>query len=168
MTAVEQSADSAEPSADTTALVYSEIAAQLDKQFEQIGALNARAQQLLVFAAGVFALITAVRPPKAGWLPTILFCVALLLFVVVVVFGYAAWSIYGWRRDPHPAKLWQRYSHWPADWLRQQIILNMIVSHDHNARAINGKLYYVRATQVFLGAEVSYLIALLILRPYIK
>ncbi len=157
-----------EPSAETVMLIYDEVETQLDKQFEQIEVLNARAQQLLGFAAGVFALIIALRPPTKDTLVTVLFLLALVLFVAIAVAGYLAWSIQGWRLDPEPERLWQRYRLWPEAWLRQQIILNWIESGEKNQASIDAKLFYLRATQVLLGLEVSYLVVILILRPYIE
>lgn len=51
------------PHLDTLALIYNEIAEELVKQFEQISALNARAQQLLGFAAITVGVVVTLRPP---------------------------------------------------------------------------------------------------------
>jgi hypothetical protein len=95
-----------------------------------------------------------------------LFVIALAIFVAVMVAGYLAWSLYGWRRDPDPGQLWNLYRLWPEPWLRQQVILNWIASREDNQRAVDAKLFYLRAAQVLLGVEVSYLVVLLIVRPY--
>jgi hypothetical protein len=157
-----------EPEATTVALIYAEIETQLEKQFEQIGALNARAQQLLGFAGLIFTVIASVRPPSRDPAISVLFGIALLLFIAVLASGYLAWSIQGWRRDPAAEPLWRRYRLWPEDWLREQIILNWIESQRHNRLSIEAKLFYLRATHVLLGALVSYLVAMLILRPYVE
>jgi hypothetical protein len=155
------------PERDTLELIYDETAAQLDKQFEQIDALNARAQQLLGIAAGVFALVAGLQPPTRHAAVVVLFIIALAIFVAVIIAISFAWSLHGWRRDPDPEQLWARYRLWPEGWLRQQIILNRIASKNDNQTAINAKLFYLRAAQVLLGVEVSYLIVILIVRPYV-
>jgi hypothetical protein len=155
------------PNLETVRLIYAEIESALDRQFEQIQILNSRAQQLLVFAGGILGLVIALRPPTDDTAVAVLFGLALLLFVVIVWLGYLSWSIVGWRRPPEPGRLWSRYQLWPESWLSQQLILNRVKSHDANRRSIDAKLRYLRLTQLMLGAEIAYLVAIVIARPFI-
>src|SRR5947207_892632 len=117
-----------DPRLATTLLIYDEVQRALDRQFEQIQLLNGRAQQLLGFSAIVVGVMIGLRPPTHGWVSTLLFAIAFLFLMLVVFCGYQAWSIRGWRHDPQPRKLWERYRLWPDAWLRQQLILNWIAS----------------------------------------
>lgn len=156
-----------EPDLSTVKLIYAEIEGALDRQFEQIQLLNSRAQQLLVFAGGILGLVVALRPPTDDVLIALLFGAALVLFGLIVWLGHRSWSIVGWRRPPEPGSLWSRYQLWPENWLRQQLILNWVQSHDANRRSIDAKLHYLRLTQLMLGVEVAYLVAIVIVRPFI-
>lgn len=97
----------------------------------------------------------------------VLFGFALVLFAAIVGLGYLSWSIVGWRRDPEPERLWNRYQLWPEAWLRQQLILNWIQSHHANQSSIDAKLRYLRLTQLMLGVEIVYLVGIVIARPFI-
>jgi hypothetical protein len=74
---------------ETVKLIYAEIDAALDRQFEQIQILNSRAQQLLVFAGGILGLVIALRPPTDDAVIALLFGFALILFSAIVWLGYA-------------------------------------------------------------------------------
>lgn len=89
------------------------------------------------------------------------------MFVAIVWFGYRSWSIVGLRRPPEPARLWSRYQLWPESWLRQQVILNWVQSHDANQSSIVGKLRYLRLTQLMLGIEIAYLVTIVVVRPFV-
>jgi hypothetical protein len=156
-----------QPDLETVRLIYSEVEAALDRQFEQIQILNSRAQQLLVFAGGILGLVIALRPPSDDIVISILLGVALVMFVAIVWFGYRSWSIVGLRRPPEPARLWSRYQLWPESWLRQQVILNWVQSHDANQSSIVGKLRYLRLTQLMLGIEIAYLVTIVVVRPVV-
>ena len=166
MPASEEETDEPEPR--TVDLVYREVEVQLDRQCEEISALDGRAQQLLGFAAGIFALIAGLQPPTGNLVVSILFAVGALVFVTVVATGYLALSIRGYYRDPEPEQLWPRYRSWPEDWLKQQIILNRLESWHENRSTIDAKLLYLRGAQVLLGCEIGYLVVVLILRPYVE
>lgn len=156
-----------EPDPETVRLIYAEIERALDRQFEQIHVLNSRAQQLLAFAGGILGLVIALRPPTDDAAIAVLFSLALLLFAVIVWLGHRSWTLVGWRRDPEPGRLWTRYQLWPETWLRQQLILNWVQSHDANRKSIDAKVRYLRLTQLMLGIEIAYLVAIVIVRPFL-
>jgi len=111
--------------------------------------------------------LVGLRPPTHGLVSTTTFSIALALFVAVVACGYQAWAIRGWRRDPQPQRLWEHYRSWPDAWLRQQLVLNWIESYAANRERLRAKVQYIRLTQVLLGVETVYLVALTIARPYL-
>jgi hypothetical protein len=157
-----------EPEPETLELIFQETRGALAKQFEQIQILNSRAQQLLGFGGLVLGLLIGFRPPTlASKYVTLSSLGGLALFLAVLLSGGLAWSIVGWRGDPRPRQLWTRYRLWPEGWLRQQLILNWLDALDANQAAIDAKLRYVRLTQGLLGFEVVYLVAIVILRPYL-
>jgi hypothetical protein len=155
------------PDLDTLALIYDEIAGELVKQFEQIDALNARAQQLLGFAAITVGVVVTVRPPVRDTSVSILFALALALFACIAGCGLRAWSLQGWRHDPEPRPLWEKHRLRTKEWVQHQIILNRLDAVDVNAASIDEKLYWVRWTQRLLALEVIYLVGLVIVRPYL-
>ena len=155
------------PGLDTLELVYDEIAGELDKQFEQIDALNARAQQLLGFAAITVGVVVTLRPPTKDVFMSVLFGIALILFASIAGCGLRAWGLQGWRHDPEPRPLWEKHRLRSKEWVQHQIILNRLESVDANAASIDEKLYWVRWTQRLLALEVIYLVALVIARPYL-
>src|SRR3989442_7322303 len=128
------------PTPDALRLIYDEIAGQLAKQFEQIEALNGRAQQLLGFAAIAVGLLISLRPPTKGNLSLLLFGTALILFAAIAVAGLRAWALQGWRNDPESRPLWQKHRLHSEEWLRHQIILNRLDAVDANASAVDAKL----------------------------
>lgn len=155
------------PSERALVLLYDTVAEELDKQFDQIDALNARAHQLLGFAAITVGLLLTVRPPTADYLVTVLFTLALVGFACIAGAGVRAWALQGWRHDPEPRALWDRHRLHSEEWLRHQIILNRLDAVDQNADAIEAKLYWVRWTQRLLALEVLYLVSLVILIPHL-
>lgn len=155
------------PDPDSLALIYDVVGGELAKQFDQIESLNARAQQLLGFAAITLGLVVTLRPPTTEWQITALFSFALIIFACLAAAGLYAWGIQGWRHDPEPGPLWERHRGRSAEWLRHQIILNRIASVNQNGIAIEDKLFWIRWTQRLLAVEVLYLVALTIARPYV-
>lgn len=155
------------PQLDTLSLIYDEIAGELVKQREQIDALNARVQQLLGFAAIAVGAVVTLRPPARDTSVSLLFVLALLLFVLIAGFGLRAWSLQGWRRDPEPRPLWEKHRLRTKEWVQHQIILNRLDAFDVNVALIDEKVYWVRWTQRLLAFEVVYLVGLIIARPYL-
>lgn len=155
------------PPLDTLGLIYMELAGRLDKQFEQIAALNGRAQQLLGVAAVTVGLVVTLRPPTRGSTVSLLFAVALVLFACIAGCGLRAWNLEGWRLDPEPRPLWERHRLRTKEWVQHQIILNRLDAFDANASSIDEKLYWVRWTQRLLALEVIYLVGLILVRPHL-
>lgn len=155
------------PTEQALALIYETVMKEMDKQLEQIDALNARAHQLLGFAAITVGLVVTLRPPTADYVVSILFAIALVGFAFIAGAGVNAWALQGWRHDPAPRPLWERHRLRSEEWLRHQIILNRLDAVDENAAAIAAKLYWVRWTQRLLALEVLYLVSLVILTPYL-
>jgi hypothetical protein len=156
-----------EPAEETLRLIYAEVESALARQFDQIQILNGRAQQLLAFAGAALGIVVALRPPGRDVTVAILFGIAVAVFLAIIGLGYRSWSIVGWRRDPDPRRLWIRYRLWPEGWLRQQIVLNWVDAFEQNRLSIDAKVRYLRLTQIVLGAEVGYLVVIVILRPFI-
>ncbi len=155
------------PPLDTLGLIYSEVASALEKQFEQIAALNARAQQLLGFGAITVGLVVTLRPPTRDVAVSLLFSVALGLFACIAGCGLRAWSLEGWRRDPEPGPLWEKHRLRTKEWVQHQVVLNRLDAFDANASSIDEKRHWVRRAQRFLALEVVYLVGLIVLRPYL-
>lgn len=150
----------------TTVLILGEASRAVDAQFAQIDSLNTRAQQLLGFAGIVISVVVGLGAQNET-VPAVLLGIGVGIFALVAVLGLRAWGIYGYRRDPAPRPLWESFRNWPTDWLREQLIWNLIASHEHNARAIDAKLIYLRRTQFLLAVEVAYLAAVLVALPFI-
>lgn len=150
----------------TVALILDQVSAAVDGQFAQIESLNTRAQQLLGFAAIVVSVVVGLGAQNET-LPAVLLGVGVGIFSLVAGLGLRAWAIYGYRRDPSPRPLWERYRNWPAEWLREQLIFNLVESFEHNARAIDAKLIYLKRTQYLLAIEVAYLAAVLVALPFL-
>ena len=93
---------------------------------------------------------------------------AILLFVLLAVTAGLGWSLRGLRRDPLPGPLWTRYRLAPPGWLPQQLILNLIASHDGDQRVLAGKVRYIKIAQVLLAVEVRNLSVLVIVLPYVS
>jgi hypothetical protein len=156
------------PTEASLRLIYDTIAEELEKQFEQIDSLNSRAHQLLGFAAITVGVVLSLRPPSRDALVSGLFALALVGFACIAGAGVRAWALQGWRHDPEPRPLWDRHRLRSEEWLRHQIILNRLDAVDENANAIDAKLYWVRWTQRLLALEVIYLVALVIVVPYLS
>jgi hypothetical protein len=155
-----------DPDPETTLLVYEQVNAAVDAQFQQIASLNERALQLLGFAGVVISIVVGLGAEK-DTLRAALLGVGVVIFAVTAAYGLEAWRIYGWRRDPRPRALWGRYRLWGADWLRQQMILNLIQSFEHNERAIDQKVKLIKRTQKWLAVEIAYLTSLMIALPFL-
>jgi hypothetical protein len=155
------------PDPATLKLIHEEARRILDRQADEIDALNARAQQVVAFGSIFVGLIVALRPMRGGAVLTILFAGGLCVFGLAAGAAVAASWIVGWRRASRPRRLWVRYRLWPDDWLREQLIVNLIDSHEANERSILAKLRYMRSAQIFLALEILYLVGVLIARPYL-
>jgi hypothetical protein len=156
------------PPLDTLALLYDEIGGELLKRFDQIDALNARAQQLLGFAAITVGLVVTLSAPRSDGAVSALFAGGLVLFAFIAGCGLRAWTLQGWRHDPASRALWERHRLRSKEWVQHQIILNRLDAVDANAASIAEKLLWVRRTQRLLALEVVYLVALIIVLPYVE
>lgn len=150
------------------ALIYDEVAGDLDRQFTQVEHLNGRAPQILGLGGVILGVMVALRPPTADILVSLLTVGALLIYALAAALSLAAWQIIAWRSDPKTPALWEEHRDRSATWIRHQIILNRIESRGWNAARIERKVKLVRWAQRLLAAEILYLVLLLILRPYIS
>jgi hypothetical protein len=149
-------------------LIYQVVADQLEKQFQQIESLNARAQQLVALGAVIFGLVVGLRPPTSHLNVTLLFLVPFAAFAALAFFGHRAWSIEDWRRDPAPDELWKGYARASEAKVRYQLIGQWIDSWDKNRRAIKTKVGRVKLTQTLLAILVACLVAMLLVLPYVN
>jgi hypothetical protein len=156
------------PPIETVEVIADEIASQLDNQFEQTEAITRRAQQLLVFGAGILALVVGLQPPSRDVHMVSLFVGALAILVAVMLVGFLAWRTKQYRRDPDPRGLWERHRFKTTEQLRHQLVHNWIQCFEENRKTINRRLGYLKATQVLLGVEVVYVVAMVIAKPYIE
>ncbi len=160
--------DSSEPSLEVLQFMHAEVRDQLDHQFSQIESLNGRAAQLLGFAGGILALTVGLQPPGDHWTASALFAAATVPFIVLVVLCQRAWSIEGWRRDPHPKTLWTRYRLWPEGYLTAQVVANMAESFDRNTKVVDRKVSRIKRAQIALAVELVCLVAAVIALPYVQ
>jgi hypothetical protein len=157
-----------EPADETVRLIFDQLSEQLASQFEQMAALNTRAQQLLTFSGTLLGAFVVLRPPGNDMCAASLYAGGLVLFLLVAWSVSRAWSIQAWRRDPNPKELWQRYQLWPDNWLRQQLVLNWVDSFEHNRVRIEAKARYLQFSALLVGTEVVYLVGFMIARPYLS
>lgn len=152
----------------TLLLIYEVVRDHLNKQFEQVESLNARAHQLVALAAGIFGLVVGLRAPTDDLKATLLFVPSLVVFVLLFGEGYRAWSMKRWRRDPVPATLWRRYGLLGEARVRYQLVGQWIACYEANQEQIESKVRRIRRTQVMLGILVVCLVATVLVIPYLQ
>lgn len=123
--------------------------------------------QILAAGGATLGIVVALRPPTAHLGVSLLTLVALLVYLGAAAFALLAWQVESWRSDPNPRTLWENHGNKSAEWLRHQIILNRIECRETNDVRIERKVVRVKWAQRLLAAEIVYLVAFLIVRPYI-
>ncbi len=148
-------------------LIFEQQEDELERQTSQIESLTRRAEQFLGLAVLLLGIVVSARPPSRGALSSILFGLALVIFLGVVYEGWQAWRIRSWRVDPSARGLWEHFRDKSEEYLRHQIILNRLEGVDVNERRNQDKLRHLRWAGVWLLIEVLYLVGLVIAKPYL-
>lgn len=146
------------------AVLYDEVAQDLERQSAQIDRLNERAQQLFGFAAVILTIIAAVTPRDTTTATKVAFLCAIPLFARAAWLSGSAWIVRSWRGDPDVRSLWGRHRAKPEEHFRYQVILNRFESISANESSISQKLDKVKAGQRWLYGGFIYVAALIVFR----
>ena len=142
----------------TITVLYDEARRSVDQQIASIGALNARAQQLLGFSVVIISVIAALGPQAdESRLVKGLALASLALFLLVASLGLIGWQSHDYRDDPDPKALYRAYKYLPEEVVRDQVIGNRLDSIRANDESIRWK------ARVVLWARRMLVIALIVL-----
>jgi hypothetical protein len=132
------------PSEGTLALLYAEIAHDLDGQHAYIDQLNQRAQQLFGFATA--------------------FLVGVPFFVLSAFYSGRAWEFVKWSDDPDVRNLWEKYRGKADEHVRHQVIQNRLASLKDNQEKLELKVMRIKRARLWLYGGFAYLVMLLVYR----
>jgi hypothetical protein len=152
------------PSEGTLALLYAEIAHDLDGQHAYIDQLNQRAQQLFGFATVILTILAAVTPshPERG--TKIAFLVGVPFFVLSAFYSGRAWEFVKWSDDPDVRNLWEKYRGKADEHVRHQVIQNRLASLKDNQEKLELKVMRIKRARLWLYGGFAYLVMLLVYR----
>src|SRR5206468_9131422 len=126
-----------------------------DRQMELVESLNARAQQVLAFAALIVSVIATLGGKEQSDWVRALILFDLAFFAVVAALAFAAWQFKTYRDDPDVEGLYGRHRHSDETTVRDQIIGNRFDALRHNAAILDWKRRRIRdASGVLVGAFV--------------
>jgi hypothetical protein len=152
------------PSEGTLALLYEEIARDLDGQHDYIEQLNQRAQQLFGSATVILTILAAVTPAHPGVGTKIAFLLGIPFFALSAFYSGQAWEFLKWRYDPDVRNLWKHYRGKDEEHVRHQVIQNRLACLDDNQGKLNLKLGRIKHSRLWLYAGFAYLVVLLLYR----
>lgn len=154
-------AKEAPPSLD---LIFQEVKDRLDKQFEQIEQITSRAAFVMGFASLILGSLITIRK-MMGQLSIIeihLLGGVVVIYALVICFGYLSYRPRPYRRDPDPKALRTGYLDKPAHRTQRQVLNNFIESFEHNEAEIDKRLINLRNAMIVIVLLVVYLLTLLL------
>ena len=145
-------------------LIFQEVKDRLNQQFDQIETITSRAAFVMGFASLVLSSLLSIRRAIGSITDCkiVYFVLAVILYVIVLVFAYLAYDLKAYRRDPEPAPLRDKYIDKSDHFTRRKVLSNFIQSFEQNKVMISKRLLFLRISIYSLFVLVLYLLFLLI------
>ena len=131
---------------ETLDLIYNEVKEALDTQLQTVDGHNTKTSVII----GCVGVILGIALNLTYF--NYLFFIGLSFLLLSFLLSLYSFKIVGYRRDPNPKSLWDKYSTEDKETIKKQLIYNFIESHNENEENINKKTKYINASLCFLFA----------------
>ena len=115
-------------SSETLELIYNEVKDRLNTQFQSLDGLNTKASVIIGFVGVIIGISLNLYSDKNPHL----FIESMLLLLVAAFLSFFAYKVEGYRRDPKPRKLTEKYLREDDKKVKKQLIDNFIQSYEDN------------------------------------
>ena len=131
---------------ETLELLYNEVKDALNTQFQSVEGLNTKASIIIGFVGVIIGISLNLYPDENSHL----FFGSMFLFLGAAFLSFSAYKVEGYRKDPEPRKLTEKYLREDDKKVRKQIIDNFIQSCEDNKNRIEKKVKYINYSLVLL------------------
>jgi len=138
---------------ETLELVYKEVDNALNRQFQSLDGLNTKASVIIGFIGVIIGISLNLYPHSNAYL----FGSCMTLFLMSIFFAFcASYRVKGYRRDPAPRKLTEKYLRDDCAKVKKKLIDNFIQSFEYNKTKIEKTVKYINysITLLFMGLIV--------------
>jgi hypothetical protein len=131
---------------ETLELIYNEVKDRLNIQFQSLDGLNTKASVIVGFVGVIIGISLNLYSDENLHL----FIGSMLLFLGSAFLSFSAYKIGGYRRDPEPRKLTEKYLREDDKKVKKQLIDNFIQSYEDNKNRIEKKVKYINYSLILL------------------
>lgn len=124
---------------ETLEIIYNEVKEALNTQFQSIDSLDTKASVIMGFVGVIIGISLNLYSDKN----LLLFVGGMLLFLGAAFLSSYAYMVKGYRKDPEPRGLTEKYLRENDKKVRKQLIDNYIQSFEHNKNEIEKKAKYI-------------------------
>lgn len=154
---------------ETIHLIYTEIKDRTNSQFYSIKELESKASRIIGFVGLVTGLgITWIQfAMKSDIFKSLNFQIEIIVysfysigiffFLLSVVNSFLAYKVEGYRSDPNPQMLAEKYFYKPSDKLMKQLIDNYVDSYNKNNKIMHRKANRVKRSLSFFTLGLAFL-----------
>ena len=130
----------------TLELIYNEVKDRLNIQFQSLDGLNTKASIIIGFVGVIIGISLNLYSDENLHL----FIGSMLLFLGAAFLSFSAYKVEGYRRDPEPRKLTEKYLREDDKKVKKQLIDNFIQSFEDNKSRIEKKVKYINYSLILL------------------
>jgi len=131
---------------ETLELIYNEVKDALNTQFQSVEGLNTKASIIIGFVGVIIGISLNLYSDENHHL----FIESMLLFLGAAFLSFFAYKVEGYRRDPEPRKLTEKYLREDDKKVKKQLIDNFIQSFEDNKTKIEEKVKYINYSLILL------------------
>ena len=131
---------------ETLELIYNEVKDALNMQFQSLDGLNTKASIIIGFVGVIIGISLNLYSDENPHL----FIESMLLFLGAAFLSFFAYKVEGYRRDPEPRKLTEKYLREDDKKVKKQLIDNFIQSYEDNEIKIEKKVKYINYSLILL------------------
>lgn len=131
---------------ETLELIYDEVKDALNMQFQSVEGLNTKASVIIGFVGVIIGISLQLYSQSNSYL----FGSCMTLFMISIFLSLSAYKVKGYRRDPKPRALTEKYLSEDEKKVKKQLIDNFIQSFEDNKTKIEEKVKYINYSLRFL------------------
>ncbi|MBN1761599.1 MAG: hypothetical protein JW878_00780 [Methanomicrobia archaeon] len=131
---------------ETLELIYNEVKDALNTQFQSIDSLDTKASVIIGFVGVIIGISLQLYSQSNSYL----FGSSMTLFMISIFLSFSAYKVEGYRKDPKPRGLTEKYLRENGKKVRKQLIDNYIQSFEHNKNKIEKKAEYINCSLVLM------------------
>jgi len=143
---------------ETLELIYNEVKDTLNTQFQSVEGLNTKASVIIGFVGVIIGISLQLYSQSNSYL----FGSCMTLFMISIFLSFSAYKVEGYRRDPEPRKLTEKYLREDDKKVKKQLIDNFIVSFEDNKNKIEEKGKNINYSLILLFVGLIVLISSII------